>query len=64
MDRAADWASLLYWIGVAVIGLAIILAWESYSRARFHDPELSEVRRRREEARNRERDFLTRRPDE
>ncbi len=59
MDRAADWASLLYWIG-----LAIILAWESYSRARFHDPELSEVRRRREEARNRERDFLTRRPDE
>lgn len=52
-------------IAMTVIVFAIILASASYVK---HDPELSEWRRRREEARNRQREFdesdqMNRRPD-
>ena len=55
-------------IAAAVILFVIVMAASSYSTAKWHDPELSEVRRRREEARNRQRELddlerMHRRPD-
>ena len=46
----------------AVILCALILAAD-YGLARSNDPELSAVRRMREAKRNRDRDFMNRRPE-
>ena len=64
--EAAPWSTgkLLWLIGGFAIGMLIIVAdWcVRYGSARFHDPELAEMRRRKEEIRNLEQ--MLRRPDE